>query len=92
MTTALDAPKQKIGLSERKKQKTREAIQRAAMRLFQKQGYETKIEEIAAAVRGFPEHLLHLMVDVGLLADARILDLWRSDGSDGPPQGNSRFS
>src|SRR3979490_1045952 len=38
-------------LRERKKQKTREAIQREATRLFQKQGYdETTIEQIAAAV------------------------------------------
>jgi AcrR family transcriptional regulator len=38
------------GLRERKKQKTREAIQREAMRLFEKQGYdETTIEEIAEA-------------------------------------------
>jgi AcrR family transcriptional regulator len=38
------------GLRERKKQKTREAIQREAMRLFQAKGYEeTTIEEIADA-------------------------------------------
>jgi AcrR family transcriptional regulator len=38
-------------LRERKKLKTREAIQREATRLFQKQGYEaTTIEQIAAAV------------------------------------------
>jgi AcrR family transcriptional regulator len=38
------------GLRERKKQKTRDAIQREAMRLFQEQGYEaTTIEQIAAA-------------------------------------------
>ncbi len=39
------------GLRERKKRKTRESIQREAMRLFQQQGYEeTTIEQIAAAV------------------------------------------
>ena len=38
------------GLRERKKQRTRDAIQREAMRLFQEQGYEaTTIEQIAAA-------------------------------------------
>jgi AcrR family transcriptional regulator len=43
------APTAKPGLRERKKQKTREAIQREAMRLFQKYGYEeTTIEQIAA--------------------------------------------
>jgi AcrR family transcriptional regulator len=43
------------GLRERKKQKTKEAIQRVALRLFQKQGYdETTIEQIAAAVEISP--------------------------------------
>jgi len=38
------------GLRERKKQKTRESIQREAMRLIEKQGYEqTTVEQIAAA-------------------------------------------
>jgi len=43
------------GLRERKKQKTRESIQREAMRLFGKQGYEeTTVEQIAAAVEVSP--------------------------------------
>ncbi|GAC1646434.1 MAG: TetR family transcriptional regulator [Candidatus Dormibacteraceae bacterium] len=43
------------GLRERKKQKTREAIQREAMRLIAKQGYDqTTIEQIAAAVEISP--------------------------------------
>jgi AcrR family transcriptional regulator len=43
------------GLRERKKQRTREAIQREAMRLFQEQGYEaTTIEQIAEAVEISP--------------------------------------
>jgi AcrR family transcriptional regulator len=42
-------------LRERKKQKTRESIQRTALRLFEKQGYEeTTIEQIAAAVEISP--------------------------------------
>ncbi len=48
-------PARAVGLRERKKQKTREAIQRAALRLFLKQGYEeTTIEQIAAAVEISP--------------------------------------
>jgi AcrR family transcriptional regulator len=43
------------GLRERKKQKTKAAIQREAMRLFKKQGYEeTTIEQIAAAAEISP--------------------------------------
>jgi AcrR family transcriptional regulator len=43
------------GLRERKKQKTKEAIQREAMRLFQEHGYdETTIEEIAEAAEISP--------------------------------------
>ena len=43
------------GLRQRKKQKTRDSIQRTALRLFEKQGYEeTTIEQIAAAVEISP--------------------------------------
>jgi AcrR family transcriptional regulator len=43
------------GLRERKKLKTRDSIQRTALRLFEKQGYEaTTIEEIAAAAEISP--------------------------------------
>jgi AcrR family transcriptional regulator len=43
------------GLRERKKQKTRDSIQRTALRLFEKQGYEeTTIEQIAAAAEISP--------------------------------------
>jgi AcrR family transcriptional regulator len=43
------------GLRERKKQKTRDAIQREAMRLIGKQGYDqTTVEQIAAAVEISP--------------------------------------
>jgi AcrR family transcriptional regulator len=43
------------GLRERKKRKTRESIQREAMRLFQGQGYEqTTVEQIASAVEISP--------------------------------------
>src|SRR5579864_8423744 len=45
----------KPGLRERKKQKTREAIQREAVRLFQESGYEeTTVEQIAAAAEISP--------------------------------------
>ena len=44
-----------LSLRERKKLKTRESIQREAMRLFQEKGYEqTTIEQIAAAVEISP--------------------------------------
>jgi AcrR family transcriptional regulator len=44
-----------IGLRERKKQKTRESIQRTALRLFEKQGYDqTTVEQIAAAAEISP--------------------------------------
>jgi len=46
---------QTTGLRERKKQKTREAIQREALRLFKEQGYSaTTIEQIAAAAEISP--------------------------------------
>jgi AcrR family transcriptional regulator len=49
MSTAGISPP-KLGLRERKKLKTRESIQREAMRLFKRNGYEeTTIEQIAAA-------------------------------------------
>ena len=56
---ALPSPRagepRKLGLRERKKQKTRESIQRTALRLFEKQGYEeTTIEQIAAAAEISP--------------------------------------
>ena len=48
-------PPRSGGLRERKKQRTREAIQREAMRLFQERGYEaTTIEQIADAVEISP--------------------------------------
>ena len=44
-----------LGLRERKKLKTKKAIQREALRLFQEQGYdETTIEQIAAAAEISP--------------------------------------
>ena len=44
-----------LGLRERKTLKTKEAIQREALRLFEEQGYgETTIEQIAAAAEISP--------------------------------------
>jgi AcrR family transcriptional regulator len=44
-----------VGLRERKKAKTRAAIQRHALRLFKRKGYdETKVEDIAAAAEVSP--------------------------------------
>lgn len=50
MKSLSDAPAPRVGLRERKKAKTREAIQRHAMRLFREQGYdETTVDQIAEA-------------------------------------------
>ena len=54
-STATGGGTKTSGLRERKKQKTRESIQRTALRLFEKQGYEeTTIEQIAAAAEISP--------------------------------------
>jgi len=61
------------GLRERKKQKTRESIQREAMRLFGKQGYEeTTVEQIAAAVEVSPSTFFNYFPskEDGVLYDA----------------------
>jgi AcrR family transcriptional regulator len=77
-------------LRERKKQKTREAIQREATRLFQKQGYEeTTIEQIAAAVEISPSTFFNYFrtkEDVVLYDayDPMVLTLFQSRPSDEP--------
>jgi AcrR family transcriptional regulator len=49
-----------VGLRERKKVKTRAAMQRHALRLFRKQGYEeTTVEQIAAAAEVSPATFYH---------------------------------
>jgi AcrR family transcriptional regulator len=53
--TLTDSKPPKLGLRERKKIKTREAIQQQALRLFREQGYyETTIEQIAEAAEISP--------------------------------------
>jgi len=77
-------------LRERKKQKTREAIQREATRLFQKQGYEeTTIEQIAAAVEISPSTFFNYFPskeDVVLYDayDPVVMTLFQSRPSDEP--------
>jgi AcrR family transcriptional regulator len=55
VSSLLEADRPKPGLRERKKAKTRQAIQDVALRLFQSQGYaETTVEQIADAAEVSP--------------------------------------
>lgn len=55
MSSLLEADRPKPGLRERKKAKTRAAIQEVALRLFDRQGYEaTTVEQIAEAAEVSP--------------------------------------
>lgn len=69
-----------LSLRERKKAKTREAIQREALRLFSEHGYdETTIEQIAAAadlaVRTFAGAVIGAIIAVYLSTDETSTDL-----------------
>lgn len=58
MSTLEPEPRPPVGLRERKKAKTREAIQHEALRLFRLQGYEaTTVEQIAEAAEISPSTL-----------------------------------
>src|SRR5215472_13540966 len=55
MTQTLEGSRPAQGLRERKKAKTRAAVQRHALRLFQEQGYDaTTVEQIADAAEISP--------------------------------------
>ena len=55
MTQTLDGSRPAQGLRERKKAKTRAAVQRHALRLFKEQGYDnTTVEQIADAAEISP--------------------------------------
>jgi AcrR family transcriptional regulator len=79
------------GLRERKKQKTKETIQREAMRMFQEQGYdETTIEQIAEAADISPSTFFNYFPtkeDVVLFDryDPMMVSLMLSRPSDEPP-------
>lgn len=86
------------GLRERKKQRTREAIQREAMRLFQEQGYDgTTIEQIAAAAEISPSTFFNYFPtkeDVVLFDryDPMLLSMLAHRPADEPVSASLRFA
>ncbi|MET7765650.1 TetR family transcriptional regulator [Streptomyces sp. NPDC005393] len=85
------APQPKPGLRERKKIQTRQAIQRAAYRLFAEQGYDaTPVDQIAEAAEVSPSTVLRYFPtkeDIVLTDeyDALIADAIRDRPLDEPP-------
>jgi AcrR family transcriptional regulator len=84
------------GLRERKKQRTRRAIEAAALRLFEERGFEgTTIDDIAAAAEIAPRTFFHyfpskedvVLSDYAIRLDRIVAALGRTPGGEPPWQG-----